>query len=250
MVSSSPTPSMPVAEPPTRSRRRGAGGGSVGRARAAMKPRIDRRLLVAEPGAGGEVAALVAASGAEQRPHAVLAEPVELVDRPHDDAASAGMGLRVGRVEDAGDLHGAVQHLAIVDADQIVAARDPRRLQRLGEHGADLGVRRDRGGADGVGVALVELPEAPRPRLLVAPDRTDLIAAVGVRQAHPVLGEDPRERRGQVVAQRQPGLVLVLPGEDALVRAVDVGEELAQRLDGLDRAGLQRLEAPGVVDLA
>ena len=179
-----------------------------------------------------------------------LAQPVELVDRPHDDAAAVRVALRVVGVEHARDLHDAVQHLAVVDADRVVAARDAGGLQRLAEHRADLGVGGDRGGADGVGVALVELAEAARARLLVAPDRADLVAAVGGRQAQAVLGEDAGERRGQVVAQRQPLLVLVLPGEDALVRAVDVGEELAERLDGLDGAGLQRVEAVGVVDLA
>ena len=148
------------------------------------------------------------------------------------------------------DLHDAVQHLAIVDADRVVAARDPRRLQRLAQHRAHLGVRRDGRRPHGVRIALVELPEPPRPRLLVAPDRPHLVPPVRRRQRHPVLRIHPRQRRRQVVAQRQPLIVLVLPGEDPLVRPVDVGQELAQRLHRLDRARLQGVEAPGVIDLA
>ena len=64
-----------------------------------------------------------------------------------------------------------------------------------------------------------------------------------------MLGEDPGQGRGQVVAQAQPGVVIVLPGEDAFVWAVDIGQELAQRLDSLDRRGLERVEAIMAIDL-
>ena len=64
---------------------------------------------------------------------------------------------------------------------------------------------------------------------------------------------DAGQGGGQVVAQGQPvaGFVAVglfLPGEDALVRAVNVGEEFAQRLDGFNRGAFEGVEAVGVVD--
>ena len=156
--------------------------------------------------------------------------------------------LGIGRVEHARDLHHAVQNLAVVHPHDVVAARDADLFQRVGQHGADLGVGGDGGGADGVGIALIELAEAARSRLFVAPDGAHRVAAVGAGQVVAELGGDAGERCGQVVAQGEPVLILVLPGEDALVRAVDIGQELAQGLDRLDRARLQRVEAVAFVD--
>ena len=155
--------------------------------------------------------------------------------------------LRIGGVEDARDLHHPVQDLPVVHPDDVVPARDPHGLERIRQHRADLGIRRHARRPHGVRVALIELPESPRPRLLVAPNGPHRIAAVGRRQLVAVLGIDPRQGRRQVVAQRQP-VVLFLPGEDALVRAVHVRQELPQRLDRLHRCRLQRLEAIKPVD--
>ena len=58
------------------------------------------------------------------------------------------------------------------------------------------------------------------------------------------------ERRGQVVAQRQPLLVVVLEGKHALVRAILVGQELAERVGIFDERRLDRLEAVALIDLA
>ena len=103
----------------------------------------DGGLLGAEAGALGEVAALVAAALAEEGADAVRPEAVELVDGAEDDAAAVGVAVGVGGVEEAGDLHDSVQHLAVVDADQVVAARDAGGLERLAEHRAHLGVGGD-----------------------------------------------------------------------------------------------------------
>src|SRR4029079_8302306 len=51
------------------------------------------------------------------------------------------------------------------------------------------------------------------------------------------------ERRGQIVAERQPLLVVVLEGEHALVWPVLVGEELAERVGIFDGWRVERLEA-------
>ena len=65
-----------------------------------------------------------------------------------------------------------------------------------------------------------------------------------------VLGEIAGERRGQVVAQRHPLLVVVLEREDALVRPVLVGQEFAERLGVFGERRLHRLEAVALVDRA
>ena len=147
-------------------------------------------------------------------------------------------------------LHHAVEHLAVVDLDHVVAALDAQRLQRVGRQHADLGVGGDVVRAHRVGVELGELAEAAGARLLVAPHGADGVAAEGLGQALEVLGHVAGERRGQVVAQRQPLLVLVLEREHALVGPVLVGQELAQRIGVLDGRRLQRLEAVALVHLA
>jgi hypothetical protein len=98
-----------------------------------------------------------------------------------------------------------------------------------------------------VGVALHELPEPPRPRLLVAPHRPKGIAAERLGQGFPVLRREAGERSRQVIPQRHPLLVVVLQGEHALVRPVRVGQELAQRIGVLERRRLQGLEAIALV---
>src|SRR5262249_54061156 len=104
----------------------------------------------------------------------------------------------------------------------------------------------DGGGADGVGVELGDLAEAARPRLLVPPHRPHLIAAEGLRQSLVVLGDIAGERRGEVVAERQPLIVVVLEGEHALIWPVLVGEELAERVGIFDGRRIQRLKAVGL----
>jgi len=58
-----------------------------------------------------------------------------------------------------------------------------------------------------------------------------------------VLGGEARQRRGQVVAQRHPLLVIVLQSEHTLVRTVGVGQELAERV-GIFEAPVSRCSKP------
>ena len=48
---------------------------------------------------------------------------------------------------------------------------------------------------------------------------------------------------GQIIAQGEPVAILILPAEHALIRAVDIGQEFAQSLHSLHRAGFQRVKA-------
>src|SRR6185369_11490820 len=59
-----------------------------------------------------------------------------------------------------------------------------------------------------------------------------------------------RQRRGQVVAQRDPLLVVVLEREHALIGPVLVGEEFAERVGIFHRRRLHRLKTVELEDLA
>src|SRR6185436_11444686 len=59
-----------------------------------------------------------------------------------------------------------------------------------------------------------------------------------------------RQRRGQIVAQRDPLLVVVLEREHALIRPVLVGQEFAERVGELHRRRFHRLEAVALIDFA
>jgi hypothetical protein len=63
-----------------------------------------------------------------------------------------------------------------------------------------------------------------------------------------LLGIDPRQRRGQVIAQREPVAGILLPGEHPGMGPVDIGQILAQRLERFHRRAVQRLEPPLAVD--
>ena len=91
---------------------------------------------------------------------------------------------------------------------------------------------------------------SPRPRLLVAKHPAVAIAAIGFRQRIEVLRHVAGERRRQIVAQREPLLVVVLEREHALVRPVLVGQKLAERVGVFDLRRLDRLEAVALEDLA
>ena len=177
--------------------------------------------------------------------HAAGAQPVELVDRAQHRETFA----RVGLAAEADGFEHAVEHLAVVHLDHVLAF-EAERFHGVGRHHADLGVRRRRRATHRVGVELHELAEAAGAGLLVAEHPAEAIAAIGFRQRVEILGDVTRERRGQVVAQREPLLVVVLEREHALVRAILVGQELAQRVGVFDRRRLDRLETIALVDVA
>jgi hypothetical protein len=66
------------------------------------------------------------------------------------------------------------------------------------------------GRADRVGVELHELAEPARPRLFVAEHPARPIGAVGQLDVVDVFGDMTGQRRGQVIAQAHPLLVIVL----------------------------------------
>ncbi len=111
----------------------------------------------------------------KQKPHALGAELVELVDGAQHRQAPPGILLAA----EPDRFHDAVEHLAVVNPDHVVAARDAQRLHRVGHHHAHLGIRLDAGGAHRIGVELHELAEAAGARLLVAEDVAGAIGAVG-----------------------------------------------------------------------
>src|SRR5262249_9272834 len=108
----------------------------------------------------------------------------------------------------------------------------------------------DRPAPDRDGIKLHELPEAARPGLLVPKHVAEAIRAIRLRQRVEVLRHIAGERRGQIVTQAQPLLIVVLEREHALVRAILVGEELAERVGIFERGRLHRLEAVALIDRA
>ena len=204
------------------------------------------RLRLGQPdavdiGAGGIQPPL-----AQQFAHTGLADLVELVD----------CAQNIGLLRGLGDAHGvehAVQHLAVVHPDQVVAARNPDDLHAIRQHGADLGVGSHARRADCICIALIKLTKPARPRLFIAPDLPHSVSSIGRRQVISVLRENTRQRGRQVITQSQPIalalLFALLPGKDTGVRTIHVGQEFPQGLDSLDRRAFQRVETVAIVDL-
>ena len=91
-------------------------------------------------------------------------KPIILVDRPQHRQPAPGVFLAAKPDR----LHHAVEHFAVVDLDDVIAALDPEPFQRIRRHHAHLGVGRDACRADRIGIELHELAKTPRPRLFVA----------------------------------------------------------------------------------
>ena len=103
---------------------------------------------------------------------------------------------------------------------------------------------------DRVGIELHELAKTSRPRLLVAEHIAGAIAAIGQREVLEILRDIARQRRGEIVAQRDPLLVVVLKREHALVRPVLIGQKFSERVGVFHRRRFHRLEPVALVDLA
>src|SRR4051812_25130142 len=88
------------------------------------------------------------------------------------------------------------------------------------QHVADSGAQLDLDGrgsrSDDVDVALIELAEAPARRTVGAPHGLNLVSLEELRQLSAMLGDDPRQRDGEVVAQREVGLAAVLAAPEDL----------------------------------
>ncbi len=202
--------------------------------------RVRRKLC-----ALGEITTLVLAAGAQQQAHALGAEFVELIDRAQHCKPAA----RIGIAAKADGLQHAIEHFAVVHLHQIRPARNPERLHGVGGHHADFRICRGRSAADGIGVELHELAEPAGARLLVAVDIARAIAAIGLRQRLEILRHIARQRRREIITQADPLLVIVLEREHALVGAVLIRQELAERVGVFHRRRLHRLKAVELVDL-
>ena len=199
---------------------------------------------IVEVGAFCEIAALVLSSLTQKRCDTFDTKTIHLIDRSKNGQTSSCVCV-AAKVD---GFHQAIQHLAVIHLDDIVAALNAQSLHRIRRHHADLGIGRHRGASDRIGIELHELPEASRPRLFVAKHPALAIAAIGLGQRVEILRDITRQRRGQVIAQRQPLLVVVLEREHAFVRPVLIGQELAERVGIFDRGRLHRLEAVEFID--
>ena len=102
-------------------------------------------------------------------------------------------------------------------------ARNAHGFQRISQHGTNLRVCGNRGRAHGVGVTLVKLTEAPGTWFFIAPNGAKGIAAIGAWQIIAVLCRNPRQGSGQIIAQRKPVGIFILPAKHTFIRSVNIG---------------------------
>lgn len=203
-------------------------------------------LLLAKTSALGEITGLILAAGAEQQLHAFRAELVELVDGAQHVEATAGILLAA----ETDGFHDAIEHLAIVDANDIVATRNTERFQRIGHHHAHFGIRLHAGSAHRIGIELHELPETAGAGLFIAEHITGAIGAVWQLDFIEVFRHMTGERRGEIVAQAHPLVVVILKRKHAFVRTVAVRQELAERIGIFELRRFDRIETVKLVYLA
>jgi hypothetical protein len=84
--------------------------------------------------------------------------------------------------------------------------------------------------------------------LLVPPHRTHGVTAERLWEGLRVLGDKARQGGGQVVAQRDPLLVVVPQREHAVVGPVLVRQELAESVEVFEAAGGQRFEPIALIN--
>ena len=190
--------------------------------------------------------ASIPSSGTEQLANFVGGKFVELVDRAQHREPASGILLAA----ETDRFERPVEDLAVVDLHHIAAAGNAERFHGIRRHHAHLGIGGRRRRADGVGVELHELAEATRTRLLVAEYPPETIGTIGLRQRVKVFRDIARQRRGQIVAQANPLLVVVLEREHAFVGPVLVGQEFAERVGEFHRRGFHRLKTVALIDFA
>ena len=123
----------------------------------------------------GKVTGVVLAALAQQLFDAAKTETIQLID----GAQHRHFLIEVRWIggTDADLLQNTVKHLAVIELDHVLTARDAELFQRVSHQHAGFRVSSHIVGTDGVGIELHELAEAARARLLVAEDVAVVIAA-------------------------------------------------------------------------
>ena len=173
-----------------------------------------------------------------------MADLIELVERDER--------LAVLRLRNAGAFENGGERAPVIEPDRELLERERR--HHIAHRREDLRLDDERGRADGVDVALIELAKASARGPVGAPYRLNLIALEEARQLVLILRDDARERDGEVVPEREIGLARSL----VLSAAQNLENELApllavlpgERLDVLERGRLERLESVPLVHLA
>ena len=175
--------------------------------------RLCLRLIGSRSGALREVAALVLAPLAKKLGDTGFTKPIQLVDRAkHRELLVAHRVTPIASITPSSTFR-LFTLMTYCPRSKPSASIVSAAIMQISASAAG------RGRADRIGIELHELAEAARPRLLVAEHPAGAVAAIRLRQALVILRHEARERRGQIVAEREPLLVLVLEGEHALVRA-------------------------------
>ena len=209
-----------------------------------MPRREDRKqyicLRIRKAHSFSKVAALIFATRCQQQLHAFQAKFVELIKR--------AKSINPLKVRDPCRLHHAVEHLAVVDADDVVTTRDAQRFHGVGHHHAHFGIGLDARCANNIGVELHELAETAGAGLFVAKHPAGAIAAIGQLNVVEIFGDMAGQRCGQIIAQAQPLVVIILKREHAFVGPVLIGKELSQCVGVFDKRGFHRLKAKALID--
>ena len=199
-----------------------------------------------ETGPFGEVAALIFATIAQKRRHAIETEPVIFIHGAQNGQTTAFKIFPL-RVE-ANGFQQPVHNFAIIDTHDIIAAFNPQSFHAVCRHHANFSVSRLIACTDRIGVDLHKLAITPRPRFFIAPNRPELITPQGLGQTVEMLRDMARQRRGQVIAQAHPLPVIIFQREHALIRAVIIGQKLAQRIGIFKRRCVQSLKAVSLIN--
>ncbi len=192
-------------------------------------------LLPRQSDAADGVARFVFVAGHELELHLLETDLVELVeDAKHVDALFRG---------DLRESHQRIENAAAGVADHIAA--DLQGVERVAHPGDDLRIRNLGLDTDGIEIELGELAIAPLVRLVGSPDRGDLVTAEGAGEIG-VLGDDARERHGQIEAE--PQFLFFRIGDPKDRRLRFLARAAGEDVEVLDRGRAQRNEAVELID--
>ena len=220
----------------------------AGRAQRLHESQDHLSLLSGQTRTLGKIATVIFATRAKQRPHALQPQTIQLVDRSQDDAALLGKFFPIQRIQNSSHFHHTIEHFAIVHPDNVIATGNAHFFQSVRQHCANFRICSHACRSNSIRITLIKLTEPTRAGFFIAPNRPHGKAAIGAGKLIAVLGIDARKRRCQIIAQRQP-VVILLPSKDAFIWAIHIRQKFAQGLNGFNSAAFQLLKSVEVIHI-